>query len=1126
MSHFVTSTASRRGNKSRRVGTTYIASSNSTAGHPEEKRIHKALNADKHKQKQDAIIGSSNTTGLVIQGSHDIETPGVDYPEEGLEAEFPVTYSGKGVLSFKTPVRIDAIQGDVHVNGKLIADNVDENGGGGGGGGSVTDPLTLGTINATTLLTTPQLSSAAGTLAIGSATSGTEAINVTTQNGAIDISTGTGAIDIDSGNRLTLASTGRLEALSKLHADAGLEVTGSIITDGFTSSGIVTAGTDAIVQGSLSVPQISAGVSGIINIGSTTSGTNEVHVETQDGPIILSSAGTGSIDLNTTLGAISVSAEDTLVAESYTGTFLKGRGTAPITLSTDTGPININSGGGLALSSTGRLETDSHFNADAGLAVTGGTTTDTLDVSGTLTVTDIDVINDVTSANVFAGDTISGGTITAGGTVSGANVTATDTVTGSEFAGSKTTGDIDLFRFGPNLTGGYNLFRGTTANNLIGPSSGPGQMFLRAFDGRLALKSDGPSGYIEMHSAHGKIDIDSKGAGNLSLLASGTGDILLNASGTGEVRSATQHNFSNGINVTGTSTVADVTATGTVQSTEFDFPEADTDDRDLFSNKISGNVSILKNTAGDISIGPTSVLQTGTGTTIRSYNRPMTVGCLGGSGSIRFLTSNGNHFTMTSLGDVTSNMRDVTLDSSVTGGHLNLRATGTGNTIISHEEHNFLNGIDVTGGTVTDTLNVSGVSTVAGLSAGGTVSASNFLTLGNVTSTNVNASGTVTGENVTATGTVTGTEFAGSKTVGNADLFRLGPNLTGGYTLFKDTTANNFIGPSSGVGNLYLRAFDGRLFLSSDGTSGQIQVHSAHGDIEIDSKGTGDLSLLASGSGNILLDASGTGELRSVTEHNFSNGINVTGTASVATISTQQINATNGTGAIDLGTGVGSNDIQITTDNDINLLGGSDVKILVNDNIDIQSLGTGNINLLTTTNGNIALQTGGTGELRSVTEHNFSNGVRFSPTESVFNHYDTGEWTPEWVNATGTSLLNYQSGGQTGTWTRIGNTMLIHCRTVITTVKGSANSSDVLRMKLPNNINCVGPPDHRFTGTIGYNSSLNATDSYAQGVYVLEGEHMIYVSIAKFGNPTRRNATVADVGSSAAIYFDLHYRIA
>ena len=544
------------------------------------------------------------------------------------------------------------------------------------------------------------------------------------------------------------------------------------------------------------------------------------------------------------------------------------------------------------------------------------------------------------------------------------------------------------------------------------------------------------------------------------------------------------------VTATGTVSSTDVTATGTVKSVDFEFPDGDTANRDLFSNKASGNVSILKNSAADITIGPTTVLQTGAGTRITSYNRPMTVGCLGGAGSIRFLTSYGNHLTMTSLGDVTSNMRNVTLDSSVTGGHLNLRATGAGNTIISHEEHNFLNGIDVTGTVASTDVTATGTVSGATVTATGTVSSTDVTATGTVSGTSVTATGEVSGSIVTATGIITGGNISSSGTVfgktfaaatdtGDVDLFKNSPNATGGFNVFRTTTGNNLIGPSSGPGQMFLRTFDGRLFLTSDGPSGYIDMHSTHGKIEIDAKGAGDLSLDASGTGDISLDASGTGDIllntsgsgtgriRSLVRHIFSNGIDLSGT-------------------------MYGDSIELT---------GTAI---------VGSLATsGSIGGLSVT------------ALDNVTAPNFnaSNGITFDNGLNTLGAYSSGTWTPVLVNAS----LTFTYGAQSGTYTRIGNRMIVDGYLTWSNKTGSSGAIVHLQLPFPS----ASSPVHVYPGSIGRFSGISQDNSrIVAGIYSSSGTSLAGISRINTGaSPGTVAAIGTDFATSGSIYFNITYTV-
>lgn len=121
---FTTNTQSRNGLLAERRGTKV----NTLAPLKEERPHGDKGNTQHHKRKRTSFIGGTDTYGLVIQGANDFsDSIGTDRndatPPNAGDAyrgyEFPVTYSGPGNLTFKTPVRIPGILGDVAINGNL-----------------------------------------------------------------------------------------------------------------------------------------------------------------------------------------------------------------------------------------------------------------------------------------------------------------------------------------------------------------------------------------------------------------------------------------------------------------------------------------------------------------------------------------------------------------------------------------------------------------------------------------------------------------------------------------------------------------------------------------------------------------------------------------------------------------------------------------------------------------------------------------------------------------------------------------------------------------------------------------------------------------------------------------------
>ena len=119
MSSFITSAPQRRGNKAARIGNSYSSASSSNAGFPKNKRTHAELSKNLRSKQRTAIIGDSNSNGLVIQGSHEKDGHDPNSDAHDRENEFPVIYSGRGVLSFKSPVKISSIDSSTNVNGTL-----------------------------------------------------------------------------------------------------------------------------------------------------------------------------------------------------------------------------------------------------------------------------------------------------------------------------------------------------------------------------------------------------------------------------------------------------------------------------------------------------------------------------------------------------------------------------------------------------------------------------------------------------------------------------------------------------------------------------------------------------------------------------------------------------------------------------------------------------------------------------------------------------------------------------------------------------------------------------------------------------------------------------------------------
>ncbi len=84
------------------------------------------------KRRRTTSIGDDGATGLVIHGSHDIDTMEGTDPDSATppisgaalaDPDFPVSYTGRGTLKFVSPIRVASIDGPLNVNGQVYSQN-------------------------------------------------------------------------------------------------------------------------------------------------------------------------------------------------------------------------------------------------------------------------------------------------------------------------------------------------------------------------------------------------------------------------------------------------------------------------------------------------------------------------------------------------------------------------------------------------------------------------------------------------------------------------------------------------------------------------------------------------------------------------------------------------------------------------------------------------------------------------------------------------------------------------------------------------------------------------------------------------------------------------------------------
>jgi len=141
MSSFQNSRPQKAGRKSARVRTRYQhAQAQSSSSYPPGERLHHELSSVTRKRKSHTTIGHQDATGLVIQGTHELDShdpkdpDGATPPLSGdslRNPDFPISYTGRGTLKFESPIRVNAIDGDVHINGDVYTPDGKLSAGGG-----------------------------------------------------------------------------------------------------------------------------------------------------------------------------------------------------------------------------------------------------------------------------------------------------------------------------------------------------------------------------------------------------------------------------------------------------------------------------------------------------------------------------------------------------------------------------------------------------------------------------------------------------------------------------------------------------------------------------------------------------------------------------------------------------------------------------------------------------------------------------------------------------------------------------------------------------------------------------------------------------------------------------------
>jgi len=448
----------------------------------------------------------------------------------------------------------------------------------------------------------------------------------------------------------------------------------------FTTGGDVNKGTAFIVNAPTGT--ITFGTS---NIGFGIFSQSPVYTaNTQAGLSLVGTVFSAKVDNNTTAfdggGNISIKASANLTTPnigaatgtslSTTGTITGGNletgGTASVAGTATVG--NLDTGGTVSATSTvtgGNLATGGTISATGTATVGNVATGGTISATGTITSA-----NTITGGNIATGGTVSAtSTVTGGNIATGGTVSATSTVTGGNLATGGTVSATSTITGGNIATGGYVSALGniTTGNFFIGNGS--------QLTGVTASSANAET-------------------------LTGT-FIANNVVGS----SLTSVGILNGVSVSGTAALANVTASGTISAT---------------STVTGGNLA----TGGTV-----SATSTITGGNLATGGNVSAGGNVTGTN----LTTSGSGGNITGNGNISAG-GNITGGNILTGGQVSATSTITGGNL-------------ATGGTISAT----GTATVGNLATGGTVSAT-----GTITSANTITGGNIaTGGYVSATGNIT-----------------------------------------------------------------------------------------------------------------------------------------------------------------------------------------------------------------------------------------------------------------------------------------------------------------------------------------------------------------------------------
>jgi len=420
---------------------------------------------------------------------------------------------------------------------------------------------------------------------------------------------------------------------------------------------------------------------------------------------------------------------------------------------------------------------------------------------------------------------------------------------------------------------------------------------------------------------------------------------------------------------------------------------------DITTLNLSANANVLFNgpnvTVGQVAnlhiLGGTNgqVLQTD-GSGNLTFTTISTAGLTNGTSNISvlengniLLSSAGNANVLVVTGSGANVTGYITITGNITSGNANLGNLASANyfsgTLVTSAQPNITSVGTLTSLTVTGNTGTGNLSATGQISATGNISGGNISTTGNISSGNANLGNLVTANyftgtlttnaqpNITSVGTLTSLDITGNLSSGNANLGNLAtanyiggtlttasqPNITSVGTLTSLSVTGNLTSGNADLGNLATANYfsgNGSLLtgLAGGNVTGQVANALVAGTVYTNAQpnitSVGTLTSL-SVTGNISSGNANLGNLAIANFINVSSNLNVTDTANVGNLRTDNLLYANGQ-PWDLQEAAGANyQIQYNIDNDF----AASANFTYNDSTQQLSL-TGNLSV----SGNIA----------------------------------------------------------------------------------------------------------------------------------------------------------------------------